>query len=153
VCKEGGLRLFGFNLNVFKKRVPTGEHVALEKLQRHLTLLLPESLELTHSIHPLPAHIDWRYVHTTSESIIKLQSCITDCMKVVPESKQELTKLQNIINQYLAKPARERSQEAELKFRAEVEKIAPKIIQLWIKHFGFKCDKFWARYLHFPIDS
>jgi hypothetical protein len=146
------LRLFGFNLNIFKKNISATNIEILEKLQRYLTYLLPESLEETSSIHPVPGYIDWRYAQTMSDPVVKLQHCIKQCMKIAPKSKQELVKLTTVINKYLAKPQRERSHESELSFRTEISRIAPKIIQSWIKYLGFKCDRFWDRYLYYHID-
>jgi len=142
------LNLFGINVNIFKKNISAQEYETLERLQRHLILLLPESLEVSQSIHPLPAHIDWRYVQAASVSVVKLQRCITESMKIAPKSKQELANLLEVINNYLAKPARERSQEAELEFRTQISKLAPKILRLWVQHHGFTLDKLWDRYLH-----
>lgn len=138
--------MFGFSFNIFKKNIAAREFEALERLQRHLILLLPESLEASQTIHPLPAHIDWRYAQAASISVIRLQRCVARCMKIAPKSKPELTNLLTALNTYLKKPATERSQEEELKFRTEISKIAPKIIRLWVQHHDFKPDKFWDHY-------
>jgi hypothetical protein len=143
--------LFGFSLNIFKRKISARELETLERLQRYLTFSLPESLDEASSLYPVPGYIDWRYVQTTSDPVVKLLRCIADCMKIAPKSKQSLVELTIVINKYLAKPNYERNHAAELKFRTEMSKIAPKIIQSWIDHVGFKCDKFWAHYLHYHI--
>ncbi|MEI8295745.1 MAG: hypothetical protein WCG04_04405 [Alphaproteobacteria bacterium] len=144
--------MFGFSVNIFKKNISASELENLERLQRYLTLLMPEYLEEASSIHPIPGYIDWRYVQATNEPVVKLLRCITDCQKIATKSKPVLVELTSIINKYLAKPQSERSHAAELKFRTDISKVAPKIIQSWIDNIGFKCEKFWAHYLHYHID-